>query len=98
MTGYNGLNDVEIDLEKVGVCVVCGRRFNSDCPHATPAQVEIANQFDRQMDNEDCFGHPIISEPEQQAEEIRSDLEWLSAADDDGTGNDADLYNLARGR
>lgn len=90
MTGYNPINRIKIDLEKAGICGFCGMRFNDpNCTHATPEQIEIANQLDNQAESEDIFGHTKISEPEAQAAEIANAAAWLgNFPDEEGCGND----------
>lgn len=51
---YNGLNSLDVELAKCGICEQCGRRFTDPlCTHATPDQIEYTRQLDARWDAEE---------------------------------------------
>lgn len=65
MRGYNALNEIDIELEKCGICVKCGRRLTDPrCEHATPAQIEVTKKMDEEIDSQDIFGRVQDTERE----------------------------------
>lgn len=51
MTAYNGLNSINTDLAKAGICKHDGLRFTDPkCTHATAAQIAYTKKIDADFD------------------------------------------------